>query len=159
MSSLNEILIASAGLLSTFVFHSRTPPHPPPPAMETKAAVNSVVDTLASGSTFKHAKNMVSADNGITAAALESAYHRSRRGTLRAHGTSLLDRHQQHVLMGIAQAFSLNNDPHTSSQIRGLIKRRWDVDVSPPWITRSVKRNRQHLSLRSCKDLADKRAG
>jgi len=61
--------------------------------------------------------------------------------------------------VGIAQAFSLNNFPFTNSQIRGVIKRRWDVDVSPPWVTRWVKRNRRNLSLRACKALADKRAG
>jgi len=96
--------------------------------MATKAAVTRVVDTLASGGTLKHALNLVSAEIGITAAALETAYHRSRSGTFRAHGASLLDLHQQQVLVGIAKAFSLNNFPLSISQKRGVIQRRWGVD-------------------------------
>lgn len=75
------------------------------------------------------------------------------------HGNARLTAEQEQVLFGVAQAFSLNNLPLTTAQIRGFIKRRWDFEVSQPCMSRWVPRNREHLSLRACKDLADKRAG
>ena len=107
-----------------------------------------LLDTVGTVGTLRDALDLVSLETGITAAALRSAYHRSREGTPRAHGASLLELHQQEVLVRLSQAFGLNNLPLTNSQLRAVIKRRWDVDVSPPWVSRWVKRNRHHHSLR-----------
>jgi len=127
--------------------------------MTTKAAVSRVVDTFASGGTLKSALEHVSAETGISTAALRMAYHRSPSGVRRLHGNCTLTAHEDDVLVGVAQAFSLNNFPLSGAQIRAVVKRRWDKDVSKPWVTRWVRRHRHQLSLRACKALADKRAG
>ena len=127
--------------------------------MATKAAVSRVVDTFASGGTLKSALEHVSAETGISMAALRMAYHRSPSGVRRLHGNCTLTAHEDDVLVGVAQAFSLNNFPLSGAQIRAVVKRRWDKDVSKPWVTRWVRRHRHQLSLRACKALADKRAG
>ena len=127
--------------------------------MATKTAVAQVFSTLENGGTLKDALNLVSGQTGIAVGALRSSYYRSRENTPRAHGNARLSHHDEQVLVGVAQAFSLNNFPLNNAQIRGVIKRRWDIEVSQPWVSRWVKRNRQHLSLRACKALADKRAG
>jgi len=127
--------------------------------MATKAAVSRVVDTFASGGTLKSALEQVSAETGISMAALRMAYHRFPSGLRRLHGTCTLRAHEDDVLLGVAQAFSLNNFPLSGAPIRAVVKRRWDKDVSKPWVTRWVRRQRHQLSLRTCKALSDKRAG
>jgi len=127
--------------------------------MATMMAVAQVLSTLENGGTFKDALNLVSGQTGIALGALRSSYYRSRDNTPRAHGNARLSHHDEHVLVGVAQDFSVNNFPLNNTQIRGVIKRRWDIEVSQPCVSRWVKRNRQHLSLRVCKALADKRAG
>jgi len=127
--------------------------------MATKTAVAQVSSTLENGETLKDALNLVSGQTGIAVGALRSSHYRSREITPRAHGNGRLSHHDEQVLVGVAQAFSLNNFPLNNAQIRGVIKRRRDIEVSQPWVSRWVKRSRQHLSLRACEALADKRAG
>jgi len=37
------------------------------------------------------------------------------------------------VLVGVAQYFSMNNFPLNNAQLRAVIKRRWEIEVSQPW--------------------------
>jgi len=127
--------------------------------MATKMAVAQVLSTLENRGTFKDALNLVSGQTGIAVGALRSSYYRSWDNTSRAHGNARLFHHDEQVLVGVAQAFSVNNFPINNAQIRGVIKRRCDIEVSQPWVSRSVKRNRKHLSLRACNARADKQAG
>jgi len=127
--------------------------------MATKTALAQVISTLENGGTLKDALNLVSGQTGIAVGALRSSYYSSLENTPRAHGNARLSHHDEHVLVAVAQAFSLNNFPLNNAQIRGVIKRRWDIEVSQPWVSRWVQRNRQHLSLRACKAFADMRAG
>lgn len=92
-------------------------------------------------------------------AALREAHHRCMEDTPRAHGASRLDLHKEEVLLGLATAFRLNNFSLTSSQLRFVLKRRWDKDLVQPLVSCRGKRNRHHLSLRARQALAHKRAG
>jgi len=127
--------------------------------MASKTAVAQVFSTLEKGGTLKDALNLVSGHTGIAVGALRISYYRSRENTPRAHGNARLSQNDEQVMVAVAPVFSLNNFPLNNAQIRGVIKRRWDIDVSQPWVFRWVKLNRQYLSLRVCKALADKRAG
>jgi len=125
--------------------------------MASKTAVAQVFPTLAKGGTLNDALNLVSGHTAV--GALRVSYYRSRENTPRAHGNARLSHNDEQVMVGVAPVFSLNNFPLNNAQIRDDIKRRCDIDVSQPWVSRWVKRNRQHLSLRVRKALADKRAG
>lgn len=127
--------------------------------MATRAVVSRVESTLSTGGSLKEGLNLVSSQTGVSVAALKTAYHRSRAGHGGAHGNARLTADQEQVLVGVVQAFSLNNFPLTTTQIRAVVKRRWRMHVSQPWVTRWLQRNRRYLSLRACKALADKRAG
>jgi len=61
--------------------------------------------------------------------------------------------------VSVAQAFSVNNMALTGRQMRELVARKWQVNVSRQWVTKFLARHRSILSKRACKALSDKRAG
>ena len=62
-------------------------------------------------------------------------------------------------MVSVAQAFSMNNVALSVAQMRQLLERQWGVKVSRQWVGRFVVHQRAKLSKRTCKALADKRAG
>jgi len=66
---------------------------------------------------------LVSGKTGIAVGALRNSHHRSRENTPRAHGNACLSHHDEQVLVGVAQVFSLSNFPLNNAQICGVINR------------------------------------
>lgn len=110
-------------------------------------------DTLAEA--FKH----VAQQTGNNPDAVRVAYYRFRRDPPSGHALSKLTAEQEVILVGVAQAFSLNNVPLSIAQMQQLVQRKFGVKVSRMWVPRFVRRHRSELSKRACKALADKRAG
>jgi len=75
------------------------------------------------------------------------------------HGNRRLSAEQEDVVVGVIQAFSINNLPLSKLQIRAMVSRRWNVAVSESWVRRFLRRHHLHLRARSCKALAEKRMG
>ena len=141
------------------------PQHPPTPAgiMEARVPMSSALalleDTRDDFDAPEDALLHVAAETNLTFSALRSAYHSSRRGRITRHGQYKLSGAQEEVLISVAQAFSMNNVALSVAQIRELVQRKWGVRVSRQWVDRFVDRHRGKLSTRTCKALADKRAG
>jgi len=109
--------------------------------------------------TLEDALVHVAAQTQRSFSSLRSAYHRSRRRTKRRHGQHKLTASQEDILVSVAQAFSVNNMALTGRQMRELVARKWQVNVSRQWVTKFLARHRSRLSKRACKALSDKRAG
>jgi len=75
------------------------------------------------------------------------------------HGDRRLSAEQEDVVAGVIQALSINNLPLFKLQIRAMVSRRWNVDVSESWVRRFLRRHHLPLRARSCKALADKCMG
>eukprot|EP00170_Pyropia_yezoensis_P001412 contig_6239_g1416 len=69
-----------------------------------------------------------------------------------------MSKEQEQVLVGVAEAFSVNNLPLSRLQLKALVNNRFGATVSREWMNRWLARHRGKLSLRACKTLADKRA-
>lgn len=110
-------------------------------------------DTLAEA--FEH----VAEQTGHSPHAVRVAYYRSRRNPRSGHALRKLTSEQEAILVGVAQAFSLNNVPLSIAQIQQLAQRKIGVKVSRMWVPRFVRRHKGELSKRACKALADKRIG
>lgn len=95
------------------------PPSSPPTA--TKAAFARLKATPSLGGSLKEALNLVLGQTGVSIPALKSAYHRSRTGHGGTHGNARLTVDEEQVLVGVAQAFSLNNFPLTTAQIQAVV--------------------------------------
>jgi len=117
------------------------------------------VEAVRDGGSLRVALAAAATRTGFSVPALRSAYHRHRGDAGHAHGNALLTAEQDAILVGVAQAFSVNNLALSVLQIQALVKSRFSVDVSSDWVSRWVASHRRSLSLRACKALADKRAG
>ena len=95
----------------------------------------------------------------LTLAALKSAYHRRGAAPPGDHGNRLLTSEQEETMVGVIQAFSINNLPLSRLQIRTMAGQRFGVQVSEMWVRRFLKRNNKHVRTRTCKALSDKRMG
>jgi len=111
------------------------------------------------GASLVDALKAVSNPTGLTLAALKSAYHRRGAAPPGDHGNRLLTSEQEETMVGVIQAFSINNLPLSRLQIRTMAGQRFGVQVSEMWVRRFLKRNSKHVRTRTCKALADKRMG
>eukprot|EP00168_Porphyra_purpurea_P002184 TRINITY_DN12553_c0_g1_i1.p1 TRINITY_DN12553_c0_g1~~TRINITY_DN12553_c0_g1_i1.p1 ORF type:complete len:213 (-),score=33.67 TRINITY_DN12553_c0_g1_i1:93-731(-) len=114
---------------------------------------------LATGATLSAAVKSIADFHRFSAGALTRAYYRCREAADRPHGNSLLTSDQDSVLVGVVQAFSVNNFPLSASQILDVVKRRWGVVPGKQWVGRWVAQHKSELGWRACKALSDKRAG
>jgi len=105
------------------------------------------------------ALSATAAETGVSVDALRMADRRSPSTSPMPHGNAVLSREEDTALVALAQAFSINNMPLSALQLRDLVLQRWGHKVSRAWVPRWVKRHKKELSQRSCKALADKRAG
>jgi len=101
----------------------------------------------------------VSRETGTSVAALRVAYHRAHPSSPTDHGNAKLSAEEDTTLVGLAQAFSINNMPLSSLQVRQLVERKWGKEVSASWVARWIVRHKKELSKRTCKALYDKQAG
>ena len=127
--------------------------------MPTSSALALLEDIRDDFDTLEDALLHVAAETNLTFSALRSAYHRSRRGRITRHGQYKLSGAQEDVLVSVAQASSMNNVALSVAQMRELVQRKWGVKVSWQWVGRFVGRHRGKRRKRTCKALADKRAG
>jgi len=65
------------------------------------------------------------------------------------HGNRRLSAEREDVVVGVIQAFSINNLPLSKLQIRAIVSRRWNIDVSESWVRRFLRRHHLHLRARS----------
>lgn len=131
----------------------------PPSTMRVSDALPALDELLHSGASLVSALRSVAASRGVTFSALKAAHHRRTRTSTDGHGNRRLTVEQEQTVVGVAQAFSINNLPLSRQQIREMVARRWGVSVSDPWTRRFLARHRAHLRARTCKALADKRMG
>jgi len=111
------------------------------------------------GASLVDALQAVSNPPELTLEALKSAYHRRGAAPPGDHGNRLLTSKQEETMVGVIQAFSINNLPLSRLQIRTMAGQRFGVQVSEMWFRRFLKRNNKHVRTRTCKALADKRMG
>jgi len=109
--------------------------------------------------TLDKAAFAVAAESNVGKEALKRAYHRHRTDAGHVHGNSTLTAQQDATLVGVVQAFSINNLPMSTRQIADLVQTHWRKGVSLDWVQRWVGAHRRLLSLRACTAVADKRAG
>jgi len=117
------------------------------------------VEAVRDGAPLRVSLAAAATRTGFSVPALRAAYHRHRGDAGQAHGNALLTAEQDAILVGVAQAFSVNNLALSVVQIQALVKSRFSIDVSSDWVSRWVASHRRSLSLRACKALADTRAG
>eukprot|EP00170_Pyropia_yezoensis_P002808 contig_11824_g2814 len=114
---------------------------------------------VAAGNTLKAAVATVAADTGLWGPALATAYRRHRTDAGSANGNAVLSKEQEQLLVGVVQAFSIDNLPLSLPQLQALVNNRFGATVSREWVSPWLARHRAHLSLRACRTLAGKRAG
>lgn len=118
------------------------------------------LDALLKGNTtLKAALHSAAASTGVSVGALKTAHFRRDGSSTASHGNRLLSAEQEDTVVGVAQAFSMNNLPQSKLQIREMMARRWGVMVSEHWVRRFLVRHREQLRTRTCKALAEKRMG
>jgi len=125
-------------------------------AAELLPAVDALMED---GASLVDALQTVSNPPELTLAALKSAYHRRGAAPPGDHGNRLLTSEQEKTMVGVIEAFSINNLPLSRLQIRTMAGQRFGVQVSEMWVRRFLKRNNKHVRTRTCKALEDKRMG
>jgi len=121
--------------------------------------VDSLVEAVRDGASLRVALAAAATRTGFSVPALRAAYYRYQGDAGHAHGNALLTDEQDAILVGVAQAFSVNNHALSAVQMQALVKSRFSIDVSSDWVSRRVSSHRRSLSLRTCKALPDKRTG
>ena len=101
----------------------------------------------------------VSRETGTSVAALRVAYNRAHTSSPTDHGNAKLSAEEDTTLVGLAQAFSINNMALSSLQVRQSVERKWGKEVSASWEARWIGRHKKELSKRTCKALSNKWAG
>jgi len=72
----------------------------------------------------------VSRETGTSVAALRVAYNRAHPSSPTDHGNAKLSAEEDTTLVGLAQAFSINNMALLSLQVRQSVERKWGKEVS-----------------------------
>ena len=111
--------------------------------------MDSLVEAVRDGGSLRMALAAAATRTGFSVPALRSAYHLHLGDAGHAHGNALLTAEQDAILVGVAQAFSVNNLSLSVLQIQALVKSRFSVDVSSDWVSRWVASHRRSLSLRA----------
>jgi len=76
---------------------------------------------------------------------------------VKEHAARRLSSLQEQILLYTAQAFSASNLGLTPAQIRTIASRLWDIELSPSWVTKWLKRNKKEISHRKCVSLSKNR--
>lgn len=98
--------------------------------MKATSTLGLLEDVRSSFDTLHAAFEHVAEKCGCKVGAVKMAYYRSRPKLGGGHGLLKLRPAEETVLVGVAQAFSVNNLAHSKDQLRELVQRKWGRSVS-----------------------------
>jgi len=122
-------------------------------ATELLPAVDFLMEDRAS---LVDASKAVSNPTELTLAALKSACHSRGAAPPSDHGSHVLTLKQEESMVGVIQAFSINNLPLSRLQMRTMAGQRFGVQVSEMWVRWFLKRN---YKPSTCMALTNERMG
>jgi len=99
-------------------------------------AVPRLQEVLSDYPNLEKAAFAVAAESNVGTEALKRAYHRHGTDSGHVHGNSALTAQQDATLVGVVQAFSINNLLMSTRQIADLVRTHWGKGLSLDWVQR-----------------------
>jgi len=131
-----------------------------PPMLSRKAALRKIHAARQNQEPLQPLWGPCAAEAGLSVPALQSAYYRELKKAGRdtvQHAARKLTIVRETILKFALQAFSLENTSVKGKDIREIVSNKWDIEVSPTWVSRYLKRNQKELGYRNTKALTKSR--